>query len=71
MSAHGSPDLDLSGAQDLRVAIVAGLWHERVMDGLLGGARRALADAGYLVIAPRHADSGWTILDFAAQGLGK
>jgi 6,7-dimethyl-8-ribityllumazine synthase len=29
---------------DLRVAVVAARWHEQVMDGLLGGARRALHD---------------------------
>jgi 6,7-dimethyl-8-ribityllumazine synthase len=29
---------------DLRVAVVAARWHEQVMDGLLAGARRALAD---------------------------
>jgi 6,7-dimethyl-8-ribityllumazine synthase len=46
MSGHGSPTLDLSGAQDLRVVIVAGLWHEQVMGGLLDGAGRALAEAG-------------------------
>jgi 6,7-dimethyl-8-ribityllumazine synthase len=29
---------------DLRVAVVAARWHEQVMDGLVAGARRALAD---------------------------
>jgi len=29
---------------DLRVAVVAASWHEVVMDGLLAGAQRALAD---------------------------
>jgi 6,7-dimethyl-8-ribityllumazine synthase len=29
---------------ELRVAVVAARWHEQVMDGLLAGARRALAD---------------------------
>jgi 6,7-dimethyl-8-ribityllumazine synthase len=33
-------------ARGLRVAVVAAQWHEQVMDGLLDGARRALADAG-------------------------
>ncbi|SDQ77159.1 6,7-dimethyl-8-ribityllumazine synthase [Quadrisphaera sp. DSM 44207] len=36
----------LEGAGGLRVAVVAASWHERVMDGLVGGARRALAEAG-------------------------
>ena len=45
MSGAGAPDLhvDASGA---RVAVVASSWHEKVMDGLLDGARRALEDAG-------------------------
>ncbi|WP_144792614.1 6,7-dimethyl-8-ribityllumazine synthase [Kocuria palustris] len=48
MSGHGAPalaaaDLDGSG---LDVVIVASRWHEQIMDGLLGGAQRALAEAG-------------------------
>lgn len=46
MSGAGAPaprPLDASG---LRVAVVAARWHETVMDGLLAGAVRALADAG-------------------------
>jgi 6,7-dimethyl-8-ribityllumazine synthase len=39
---HGSEPLDASG---YRVAVVAAQWHEQVMDGLLAGARRALAEA--------------------------
>ena len=46
MSGEGSPALTLEGAQGLRVAVVAAQWHQRVMDGLLDGARRALAEAG-------------------------
>ncbi|RJK96736.1 6,7-dimethyl-8-ribityllumazine synthase [Vallicoccus soli] len=46
MSGAGAPVLRLEGAQDLRVAVVAAQWHERVMDGLLAGAHRALDEAG-------------------------
>ena len=44
MSGAGAPDLrvDASGA---RVAIIASSWHTEVMDGLIAGAERALADA--------------------------
>ena len=43
MSGHGAPALDrVDGADTLRVAVVASLWHTTVMDGLLAGARRAL-----------------------------
>lgn len=53
MSGHGSPhgmdtvlDEQMHQAGGLRVAIVAAQWHERVMDGLLAGARRAAREAG-------------------------
>lgn len=46
MSGIGAPSLAVSGAGDLRVAVVAAQWHEAVMTGLLEGAQRALDDAG-------------------------
>lgn len=45
MSGGGAPDLRVDGA-GLRVAVVAASWHTTVMDGLVDGARRGLADAG-------------------------
>ena len=49
MSGAGSPtpsfEADPVDASGLRVAVVAASWHERVMDGLIDGAQRALADA--------------------------
>jgi 6,7-dimethyl-8-ribityllumazine synthase len=62
----------VTGAAGLRVAVVAASWHAEVMDGLLAGARRALADSGVVdvvelrvpgafelpVAAGRLADSG-------------
>ncbi len=45
MAGHGSPQLSVNGA-GLRVAIVAASWHEEVMNGLINGAQRGLADAG-------------------------
>ena len=41
----GSPDLRVD-ANGLRVAIVAASWHATVMNGLIDGARRGLAEAG-------------------------
>jgi 6,7-dimethyl-8-ribityllumazine synthase len=41
----GAPVIRPDGA-GLRVAVVAASWHERIMDGLLDGASRALAEAG-------------------------
>jgi len=47
VSATGAPEAGpIDGAAGLRVAVVAARWHEPVMDGLLAGARRALADSG-------------------------
>ncbi len=45
MSGHGAPTLQVEAA-GARVAIVASSWHDQVMDGLVAGAERALADAG-------------------------
>jgi 6,7-dimethyl-8-ribityllumazine synthase len=54
MSGEGSPTAGYAAepydASDLRVAVVAASWHDRVMDGLLAGATRALAD--FSVVAP-------------------
>lgn len=44
MSGEGAPSLH-PVAPGLRVAVVAASWHTQVMDGLLDGARRALAEA--------------------------
>lgn len=48
MSGHGAPTIstDMAGAGQLRLAIVAASWHQRVMDGLVDGARRAAGEAG-------------------------
>lgn len=50
MSGAGAPDQKPIDCHDLRVAVVAASWHDQVMDGLLAGARRALA--AYRVEAP-------------------
>jgi len=44
MSGGGAPDLQVD-ARGARVAIIASSWHTEVMDGLIAGAERALADA--------------------------
>lgn len=50
MSGHGAPVIDLSTDQaqagQLKLAIIAASWHTEIMDGLLGGALRAAAEAG-------------------------
>jgi 6,7-dimethyl-8-ribityllumazine synthase len=46
VTGAGAPDLHVRDAGDLRVAVVAAQWHPTVMDGLLGGALRALRESG-------------------------
>jgi 6,7-dimethyl-8-ribityllumazine synthase len=46
VSGKGAPDVSVTNADGLRVAVVAARWHEKVMDGLLDGARRALDELG-------------------------
>ena len=44
MSGAGAPELRVD-ARGARIAVVASSWHTEVMDGLIAGAERALADA--------------------------
>jgi 6,7-dimethyl-8-ribityllumazine synthase len=44
VSGDGAPRHQPVDCHDLRVAVVAASWHERVMSGLIEGAHRALAD---------------------------
>ncbi|MDQ2836971.1 MAG: 6,7-dimethyl-8-ribityllumazine synthase [Actinomycetota bacterium] len=47
MSGQGAPQAGaVDGAADLRVVVLAARWHTQVMDGLVDGAQRALADSG-------------------------
>jgi 6,7-dimethyl-8-ribityllumazine synthase len=71
MSGQGAPELtvDATGA---RVAIIASSWHTEVMDGLVAGAQRALADAGVtdatLVRAPGSFELPIVCQAYARQG---
>ena len=46
MSGHGAPAINLSGAEDLKVTIVAGMWHKQIAEALVAGATRVLDAAG-------------------------
>ena len=46
MSGAGAPAIVVERGADLRVAVVAAQWHETVMDGLVNGALKALAEIG-------------------------
>ncbi|MBD7980590.1 6,7-dimethyl-8-ribityllumazine synthase [Oerskovia merdavium] len=47
MSGAGAPQITVDGT-GLRITVVAASWHTEVMDGLLAGARRALAAANVM-----------------------
>lgn len=52
MSGHGAPAPGaVAGASGLKVVVLAARWHTTVMDGLLAGAERALADSGVSDVA--------------------
>ena len=42
MSGQGAPAINLSGAEGLKVTIVAGMWHEEIAEALVAGATRVL-----------------------------
>ncbi|MHA6764646.1 6,7-dimethyl-8-ribityllumazine synthase [Streptacidiphilus sp. PAMC 29251] len=46
MSGEGAPVLSVQDCRGLRVAVIAAQWHEKVMDGLIEGAQRALKEYG-------------------------
>jgi 6,7-dimethyl-8-ribityllumazine synthase len=46
MSGEGAPQLDVQDARGLKVAVIASLWHERIMGGLIDGAQKALKEYG-------------------------
>jgi 6,7-dimethyl-8-ribityllumazine synthase len=46
MSGKGAPELSVKNCGDLRVAVIAAQWHEKVMDGLVDGALRKLHQLG-------------------------
>jgi 6,7-dimethyl-8-ribityllumazine synthase len=46
VSGKGAPELTVETCGDLRVAVIAAQWHEKVMDGLVEGALRALRELG-------------------------
>ncbi|MCB1274431.1 MAG: 6,7-dimethyl-8-ribityllumazine synthase [Leucobacter sp.] len=45
MSGEGAPNLAVDGT-GLRVAVIAGSWHQEIIGGLIGGAREAVETAG-------------------------
>ncbi|MEY9894041.1 6,7-dimethyl-8-ribityllumazine synthase [Catenulispora sp. MAP12-49] len=46
MSGAGAPAINIEGGADLKIAVVAAQWHTQVMDGLVAGAEKALAEIG-------------------------
>jgi 6,7-dimethyl-8-ribityllumazine synthase len=56
MSGEGMPELNPDGT-GLNVTIVSGLWHTRISEGLLNGARTVLAASGATVTEVQVAGS--------------
>ena len=46
MSGDGVPPVPVMDASELRLAIVASTWHERICNALLDGARKVASDSG-------------------------
>jgi 6,7-dimethyl-8-ribityllumazine synthase len=46
VSGAGAPAINIEGGADLKIAVVAAQWHTQVMDGLVAGAEKALAEIG-------------------------
>ena len=72
MSGEGSPTIDPIDCSDLRVAVVAATWHTAVMDGLLAGAEKALAEYGLEGVAIHRVPGSFELsvvaATLAAQG---
>jgi 6,7-dimethyl-8-ribityllumazine synthase len=71
MSGAGSPDLDLTAAAGLRVAVVAASWHRVVMAGLVDNAVHRLDEIGaahVLVRVPGTFELPVVAKALAAQG---
>lgn len=64
MSGHGAPELAIQ-ANGMRVAVIAGSWHEEIMSGLVQGALEALDEAG--AVTDVHRVAGAFELPVAAQ----
>lgn len=65
MSGAGSPELPVVPLVDLRVVIIASSWHTQVMDGLINGALRTVAQYG--LAAEVHRVPGSFELPLAAR----
>ncbi|MBQ1090834.1 6,7-dimethyl-8-ribityllumazine synthase [Streptomyces sp. B93] len=68
MSGKGAPELSVTGVGDLRVAVIAAQWHEKVMDGLVDGALRALTELGIDEPTVLRVPGSWE-LPVVAKGL--
>jgi 6,7-dimethyl-8-ribityllumazine synthase len=70
MSGRGAAAAERLDASHLRVAVVAATWHATVMEGLLDGAQRALAEAGVVDPAVVRVPGSFE-LPFAAQRMAR
>lgn len=71
MSGSGSPSIVVSRLDGVRLAVVASLWHEQVMDGLVAGSVRAAEKAEVtpeVIRVPGAFELGVTAATCAAAG---
>jgi 6,7-dimethyl-8-ribityllumazine synthase len=72
VSGRGAPELTVRACADLRIGVVAALWHEQIADGLLDGALRALREVGIeeptIVRVPGSFELPVTARSLAARG---
>ncbi|MET7640038.1 6,7-dimethyl-8-ribityllumazine synthase [Streptomyces sp. NPDC005438] len=61
MSGEGAPRIEPIDGKGLRVAVVAASWHQRVMDGLLTGAHRALREAEVGEVTELRVPGSWEL----------
>ncbi|PJI85591.1 6,7-dimethyl-8-ribityllumazine synthase [Luteimicrobium subarcticum] len=69
MSGAGAPTIHTDG-QGLHVTLIAASWHTEVMDGLLAGARRALAAANVTDVREIRVPGTFELTVAAARAAG-
>jgi 6,7-dimethyl-8-ribityllumazine synthase len=68
MAGYGAPTLTVDG-RGMRVAVIASSWHTLIMDGLLDGARRALAEAGVTDVVEVRVPGSFELPVVASQAI--
>ncbi|MCE5292566.1 MAG: 6,7-dimethyl-8-ribityllumazine synthase [Nocardiaceae bacterium] len=70
MSGEGIPQIDLEGAADVRLAIIASRWHDKICTALIEGAQR-VADKAGLETVDLYRVAGCMEIPVVAQALAE